>query len=100
MADAEPEKKPEKKKRPLSDILFHKKPSAILILLLQKKESYPAILARESKQSYVYASALIERFEIEGLVSCTKEGKNLVVRLTEKGEAVAQALSAAMTLLD
>lgn len=100
MVEAEPEKKPEKKKRRLSDILFHKKPAAILLFLLQKKESYPAVLARESKQSYVYASALIERFETEGLVSCTKEGKNLVIRLTEKGEAVAQALNGVMGLLD
>ena len=63
----EPTLKPERakeKQRLLSEIILHPKPSNLLVLLLQDKQWHTASLARDSYQSYVYATELVKIFEM------------------------------------
>jgi len=84
--------KPKEKQRPLSEIILHPKPSKLLTLLLQDKQWHTAALARESGQSYVYATELIKSFEKAGIVSVSSPGRRKLVKLTEKGEKMAHSI--------
>jgi predicted transcriptional regulator len=91
----EPTLKPERakeKQRLLSEIILHPKPSNLLVLLLQDKQWHTAALARESGQSYVYATELIKSFEKAGLISVSSPGRRKIVKLTEKGEKIAHSI--------
>lgn len=81
------------------EILFHKKPAALLTLLLQDKLWYPSALARESGQSYVYATKIVNQFEKDGLIVCTPKGKRRIVKLTEKGDKIARTINEISTIL-
>lgn len=85
--------KPEKREKTAFEIIFHPKPAKLLTLLLQERIWYPSDLAKESGQSYVYASKLIKQFEQKGVVVLSLKGKRSFVKLTEKGEKIAKGLS-------
>jgi len=86
-------KKPKEKQRLLFEIILHPKPSKLLTLLLQDKQWYTAALARESGQSYVYATELIKSFEKAGIVSVSSPGRRKLMKLTEKGEKIAHSIT-------
>ncbi len=93
--DIKEQAKPQKttgsaKPRLPQETLLHIKPARLITLLLQEKQWNTAALARESGQSYVYATELIKVFEQGGLVSVTTAGKRRVIKLTEKGEKTAR----------
>jgi len=73
-------------------IIFKRKPLRILLLLLQNKKWYPSLLARESGQSYVHATKILNALEDIGLVSFDSTGKKKIITLTEKGEKLARAI--------
>jgi predicted transcriptional regulator len=83
---------PKEKQRMLFEIILHPKPSKLLTLLLQDKQWHTAALARESGQSYVYATELIKSFEKAGLISVSSPGRRKLVKLTEKGEKIAHSI--------
>jgi len=83
------QEKPKERQRLLFEVILHPKPSKLLTLLLQDKRWHTAALARESGQSYVYATELIKYFEKTGLVSVSSLGRRKIVKLTEKGEKIA-----------
>ena len=87
------EEKAKKKEKLLTDLLFHMKPTKILLLLLQDKQWHASSLARETVQSYVYATKTIHLFEKAGLVVSSPKGKKRIIKLTEKGEKIAKALN-------
>jgi len=89
---------PKEKQRLLSEIILHPKPSRLLILLLQDKQWHTAALARESGQSYVYATELVKSFEKAGLISVSSPGRRKLVKLTEKGEKIAHSIDDILTL--
>ena len=84
--------KPKDRQRSVSEVILHPKPSNLLTLLLQDKQWHTAALARESNQSYVYATELIKLFETAGLVSVSSSGRRKIVKLTEKGEKIARSI--------
>ena len=84
--------KPKDKQRLVSEIILHPKPSNLLVLLLQDKQWHTAALARESGQSYVYATELIKSFEKAGLISVFSPGRRKIMKLTEKGEKIAHSI--------
>ncbi|VVB73558.1 Uncharacterised protein [uncultured archaeon] len=86
------QEKPREKERPLSEIILHPKPSKLLTLLLQDKQWHTAALARESGQSYVYATELVKSFEKTGIVSVSSPGRRKIIKLTEKGEKLAHSI--------
>jgi predicted transcriptional regulator len=83
---------PKERQRPLSEIILHPKPSKLLTLLLQDKQWHIAALARESGQSYIYATELIKSFEKAGLVLISSPGRRKIVKLTERGENIAHLI--------
>jgi len=92
-AKTEKQAKNEKPKgRPVSEVILHPKPSNLLLLLLQDKQWHTAALARDSGQSYVYATELIKIFEKSGVISVSSSGRRRVVKLTEKGEHLAHSI--------
>jgi predicted transcriptional regulator len=81
------------KERSLPEILLHTKPAKLLVLLLQDKQWNTASLARESGQSYVYATEMLKLFEKAGIISFVPMGKKRTAKLTEKGERAARLAS-------
>ena len=88
---------PEKRKS-ITDVFLRGKPSKLLILLLQDKQWHISALARESNQSYIYATTLIKLFEASGMISINSNGKKRIVKLTEKGEKIARAVQELISL--
>jgi len=88
--------KAEKKQKPITEVLFHVKPAKLLVLLLQDKQWHISGLARETEQSYVYATKTVQFFEKAGLVTNSTKEKRRVIVLTERGEKIAKALNEAM----
>lgn len=88
--------KAKSKERPISEIILHPKPASIFLLLLQEKQWNIAALARDSNQSYVYATELIKTFEKSGLVSISSSGRRRIVKLTEKGGKLAHSIEEIM----
>lgn len=93
-----PKEKQKEKPRRLSEIILHPKPSQLLTLLLQEKQWHTAALARESGQSYVYATELIKVFEKEGLITISPIGRRKWVKLTERGEKIAHLIDDILNL--
>jgi predicted transcriptional regulator len=99
-----PEEKEERKEdvekeKNMKRLFFHIKPVSILILLLQDKKWSISELARESKQTYVYATKVIRALEKNNIVNISKEKKKKIVKLTEKGEKIAKMIDEMMKLL-
>jgi len=92
MPEEEKKEKMEKVERNLKSLFFHIKPISILTLLLQQKSWYISELARESKQTYVYATKIIKILEKHNLLTISKEKKKKIVKLTEKGEKIAKMI--------
>lgn len=90
--------KTEPRKRSPIEILLREKPSKLFLLLLQDKQWRISMLARESNQSYVYATELIKQFEEAGLITVNTDGKRKEPRLTEKGEKLAKIIQELISL--
>lgn len=80
-------------------LIFRMKPTKILLSLLQDKKLCISDLARESNQTYVYATRIIKYFEKSGLITIEKEKKKKIVKLTNKGEKVSKTISELLELL-
>jgi len=80
----------------LLKLIFKEKPSKILLLLLDGGEWNISKLARESKQSYVYAFETINKFEKEGIIYSKFNGKKREIKLTENGEKIARLINELM----
>jgi predicted transcriptional regulator len=89
----------EKKEKDLKTLIFHTKPVSVLTLLTQEKKWYISELARESKQTYVYATKIVKLLEKNNIVTITREKKKKIVKLTEKGEKIAKMIEEIMKLI-
>ncbi|MFH1393967.1 MAG: hypothetical protein ABII71_03270 [Candidatus Micrarchaeota archaeon] len=69
------------------------KPCSILLALKDKETSWHlSRLAKSTDTTYVYVTRLASRLEDEGIVVIEPQGKKRVVRLTEKGISIANAI--------
>lgn len=69
------------------------KPCRIMILLRDSESPWHlSKLAKGSDTTYVYVTKLVTQMQKEGLVSIEAKGKKRLVRLTEKGTRVANAI--------
>ena len=76
------------------------KPCRIMMLLRDTEGAWHlSKLAKSSDTSYVYVTHLVSELEKEGLVSIESKGKKRIVKLTEKGLAVANIIQELMTKL-
>ncbi len=87
------EKEKKKKEKQVVDIILHLKPAKLLVLLLQDKQWHTSGLARETVQSYVYATKTVQEFEKAGIILISIKGKKRIIKLTEKGEKIARSIN-------
>jgi len=73
------------------DIFFRKKPALMLIALKRlAKARYGSILAKEIDCTYSHAVKILQNLEKLNLVIFEKRGRIKLIKLTEKGEEIAE----------
>ncbi len=72
--------------------LFARPKPCRIMVLLRDSEMHLSKLAKSSDTTYVYVTKLVTQMQKEGLVTVEAKGKKRMVRLTEKGTRVANAI--------
>jgi len=73
------------------DIFFRRKPALMLVALKKmSKAKYGSLLAKEVDCTYSHAVKILQTLEELGLVSFEKKGRIKLIKLTKKGEEVAE----------
>ncbi len=73
------------------DIFFRRKPALMLVALKKMtKARYGSLLAKEVDCTYSHAVKILQTLEHLGLVSFEKKGRIKLIKLTKKGEDVAE----------
>jgi predicted transcriptional regulator len=73
------------------EIFFRKKPALMMIALKRlSKVRYGSVLAKEVDCTYSHAVKILQTLENLGLVSFEKKGRMKLIKLTKKGEEVAE----------
>ena len=72
------------------DIFFRRKPSLMLVALKRiARARYGSILAKEVDCTYSHAVKILQNLEILGLVVFEKKGRIKLIKLTKKGQEIA-----------
>ena len=72
------------------DIFFRRKPALMLIALKKlSRARYGSILAKEVDCTYSHAVKILQTLEDLGLVGFEKKGRIKLIKLTKKGEEIA-----------
>lgn len=82
------------------DLFFRRKPAMMLVCL--KKNSrmrYGSVLAKEVDCTYSHAVKILQTLEELKLVEFEKKGRIKIIRLTKKGQEVADAIENIQTLI-
>ena len=88
------------KNEEVSDIFLQEKPRKIVIFLKeQNKPLYTSIISKEIDSTYSHTFNVVSRLEELKLVSFKESGRVKLVKLTELGEEVAQAMINLVELL-
>ncbi|MEM4641469.1 MAG: winged helix DNA-binding protein [Candidatus Pacearchaeota archaeon] len=75
------------------DIFFRKKPAMILIALRKSgRARYGSLLAKEVDCTYSHAVKILQNLEKYNLVAFEKKGRIKLIKLTNKGQQVAEAI--------
>lgn len=75
------------------DIFFRRKPALMLVALKKmSKARYGSLLAKEVDCTYSHAVKILQTLEILGLVVFEKKGRIKLIKLTKKGEEVAEGI--------
>ena len=73
------------------DIFFRRKPALMLVALKKlSKARYGSVLAKEVDCTYSHAVKILQTLEELSLVSFEKKGRIKLIKLTKKGEEVAE----------
>lgn len=73
------------------DIFFRRKPALMLVALRKlSKARYGSILAKEVDCTYSHAVKILQTLEQLNLVSFEKKGRIKLIKLTKKGQEVAE----------
>ena len=72
------------------DIFFRRKPALMLVALKKiSKARYGSVLAKEVDCTYSHAVKILQTLEKLGLVNFEKKGRIKLIKLTKKGQDVA-----------
>lgn len=75
------------------EIFFRKKPALMMIALKKlSRVRYGSVLAKEVDCTYSHAVKILQTLEDLGLVSFEKKGRMKLIKLTKKGEEVAESI--------
>lgn len=73
------------------DIFFRRKPALMLVALKKmSKKRYGSVLAKEVDCTYSHAVKILQTLEELKLVDFEKKGRIKLIKLTKKGEEVAE----------
>jgi len=73
------------------DIFFRRKPALMLVALKKmSKARYGSLLAKEVDCTYSHAVKILQTLEELGLVLFEKKGRIKLIKLTKKGEEIAE----------
>jgi DNA-binding MarR family transcriptional regulator len=76
------------------DIFFRRKPAMMLVALRRiARVRYGSILAKEVDCTYSHAVKILQSLEKLGLVGFEKKGRIKLIKLTKKGEEVADNIA-------
>ncbi len=82
------------------DIFFRRKPAMMLVSLKKNtRMRYGSILAKEVDCTYSHAVKILQTLEELKLVSFEKRGRIKVIKLTKKGQGVADAIENIQSLV-
>ena len=82
------------------DIFFRRKPALMLIALKKiSRARYGSILAKEVDCTYSHAVKILQTLEELKLVDFQKKGRIKIIRLTKKGQEVADAIEEIQKLI-
>ncbi|MEM4230285.1 MAG: winged helix DNA-binding protein [Candidatus Pacearchaeota archaeon] len=83
------------------EIFFRRKPALMLVALKRlSKTRYGSMLAKEIDCTYSHAVKILQNLEKLKLVMFEKKGRIKLIRLTEKGQKIADHISDIQGLLD
>ena len=81
------------KNKKIFKILFREKPAMMLVELRNSKaEIYASSLAKNVDCTYSHVVKILQEMEREGIINFDKQGRLKLLRLTKKGEQVADAI--------
>jgi DNA-binding MarR family transcriptional regulator len=73
------------------DIFFRRKPALMLVALKKvSKARYGSVLAKEVDCTYSHAVKILQTLEELGLVVFEKKGRIKLIKLTKKGQEIAE----------
>jgi DNA-binding MarR family transcriptional regulator len=73
------------------DIFFRRKPALMLVALKKmSKARYGSVLAKEVDCTYSHAVKILQTLESLSLVSFEKKGRIKLIKLTKKGQEIAE----------
>jgi DNA-binding MarR family transcriptional regulator len=82
------------------EVFFRKKPALMLVALKKSgKIRYGSILAKEVDCTYSHAVKILQGLEKLGLVTFEKKGRIKLIKLTKKGEEIADNIDNIKNLL-
>jgi len=83
------------------DLFFRRKPAMMLIALRKVgRAKYGSVLAKEVDCTYSHAVKILQTLEELGLVQFEKKGRIKIIKLTKKGQEVADHIAAIKRLVD
>ncbi len=83
-----------------TEIFLRKKPAMMLVSLRRGiRKRYGSVLAKEVDCTYSHAVKILQNLEKLGLVEFQKSGRIKLIKLTKKGEEVAEAIEKIQRLL-
>lgn len=72
------------------DIFFRRKPAMMLVALKKiARARYGSILAKEVDCTYSHAVKILQQLEVLGLVGFEKKGRIKLIKLTKRGQEIA-----------
>ncbi|MEM4331001.1 MAG: winged helix DNA-binding protein [Candidatus Pacearchaeota archaeon] len=81
-------------------LFFREKPALMLIALRRmSKAKYGSILAKEVNCTYSHAVKILQLLEKKGIVVFEKKGRIKIIKLTKKGEEIADHIEIIRNLL-
>ncbi len=88
------------KEKKIFNVFFRKKPALMLLGLLNaKSEIYASSLAKEINCTYSHVVKILQQMQKAGLVEFIKQGRIKILKLTKKGEKVAEHINQIKNLL-
>jgi len=82
------------------DIFFRRKPALMLVALKRiARVRYGSVLAKEVDCTYSHAVKILQSLERLGLVGFEKKGRIKLIKLTKKGQEVADNIESIRNLI-